>query len=298
MRKIFAIIGITLIASVAHADTAIDSKPLPAQRIVASGGSITEVIYALGEAHRLVGVDSTSVFPNHAKSLPQIGYVRSLSPEGVLSLNPDLLIGEADTGPEKVVEQLKATGLEMDILKNHDSLFDIENKVRIIAKKLNAEAKGERLIETIAKARAKREVLLAQVTTKPTVLFVLGMRSGQPIVAGKDTSAHEVIEAAGGLNIAGDAFTGWKPLSPEAAVAMAPDVILGMARHSEDEKIDLTKLSHFAMSPAVQNNRVFLFEGSYLLGMGPRTPTAVVELIEAIHPQFATTATATTRHLE
>lgn len=301
MKNIFVFIGITLFSTLTqHALAAGQGEPQSVQaakRIVASGGSITEIIFALGESHRLVGVDSTSVYPPEAKMLPQIGYVRGLSPEGVLSLNPDLLIGEADTGPVKVVEQLKTTGLELDIL-THDSLFDIEQKVRIIAKKLHVEAKGERLIDEIQQARQQRETLLAQVTSKPKVLFVLGMRSGQPIVAGNNTSAHEVIEAAGGINIGGDAFEGWKPLSPEAAVVMAPEVILGMARHSDEEKIDLTKLSHFALSPAVQNGRVFLFEGSYLLGMGPRTPAAVVELIEAIHPQFAQAANTATHALE
>ncbi|TMO95144.1 hemin ABC transporter substrate-binding protein, partial [Pseudoalteromonas sp. S3178] len=82
-----------------------------AKNIVVSGGSITEIIYALGEENRIVGVDSTSVFPVAATDKPQIGYVRKINVEGILSLSPDLLLGEADTGPDKVLKQLQDTGL-------------------------------------------------------------------------------------------------------------------------------------------------------------------------------------------
>ncbi|CCQ11620.1 Periplasmic hemin-binding protein [Pseudoalteromonas luteoviolacea B = ATCC 29581] len=289
MKSIFAFFGIAFAAlsqNVLATQKDELNQAVAPERIVASGGSITEIIFALGEAHRLVGVDSTSVYPKEATELPQIGYVRNLSPEGVLSLRPDLLLGEADTGPVKVVEQLKTAGLTMQILQGQDSFFDIEKKVRIIAATLKAEDKGEALVTSILQAREQRETLLAHVTKKPKVLFVLGMRSGQPIVAGKDTSANEIIEAAGAINIAANAFSGWKPLSPEAAVALAPEVILGMARHDTETKIDLSKMSHFAMSPAVQNQRVYVFDGNYLLGMGPRTPTAVVELIRVLYPQL------------
>lgn len=255
-----------------------------AERIVVSGGSITEIIYAFNEQQRIVGVDSTSVFPTEATSKPQVGYVRRINVEGILSLNPDLLLGEADTGPEKVLNQLKTTGLNTHIFSEHDNLAGVENKITKVAQLLGVEEKGQQLIDHIAKDRNALKHLLSQVSSSPNVLFVLNLRSGQPIVSGAGTSAHEVLTAAGGNNIAAAHFTGWKPLSSEAAMAMNPDFIIAMGRHGQDKVADLAGIPHFQFSNAVKNNQVLIFDGSYLLGMGPRTPQAVAELASKLHP--------------
>lgn len=253
------------------------------EKIVVSGGSITEIIYALGEQDRIVGVDSTSVFPSEATNKPQVGYVRRINVEGILSLNPDLLLGEEDTGPKKVLQQLKKTGLKTHIFKEHDNFEGIEHKIRHIAQLLNVEEKGEQLNRYIQADRKALAHLLSQTKIQPNVLFVLSLRAGKPMVAGKNTSAHQVITAAGGFNIASNSFSDWKPLSTESAMAMNPDVIITMGRHGQLEKLDVSKLPHFKHSNAVKNKKVFTFDGSYLLGMGPRTPQAVVELAKAIH---------------
>src|SRR6188768_3457559 len=67
-------------------------------RIVAVGGSITEIVYALGEEKRLIARDSTSVYPEAAFSLPDVGYMRALSPEGVLSVKPNAILALQGSG--------------------------------------------------------------------------------------------------------------------------------------------------------------------------------------------------------
>lgn len=254
------------------------------QKIVVSGGSITEIIYALGEQKRIVGVDSTSVFPAVATQKPQIGYVRKINVEGILSLNPDLLLGEADTGPDKVLQQLQDTGLQTHIFSENDNLVGVEAKIAKVAQLLAVEQKGQALIDYIQADRKALIHVLEQVDHKPKVLFVLSLRSGQPIVAGAGNSAHEVITAAGGINVAATHFEGWKPLATESAIAMNPDVIISMGRHGDQKATDLSQVPHFKFSNAVKNNRVLLIDGTYLLGMGPRTPQAVVELATLLHP--------------
>ena len=253
------------------------------ERIVVSGGSITEIIYALGEQNRIVGVDSTSVFPVQATKKAQVGYVRNINVEGVLSLNPDLLLGEADSGPDKVIQQLKNIGLSTHIFSENDHFFAIEKKISKVAKLLNVEQKGRDLNAYIQTDRKALAHILSQATTKPNVLFVLSLKAGQPLVAGSDTSAHDVIKAAGGHNVASAHFSGWKPLSTEAAIAINPDVIITMGRHGKSQSLDVAKIPHFKYSNAVKNNKVLTFNGSYLLGMSPRTPQAVTELAKAIH---------------
>ena len=70
-----------------------------AQRVVSVGSALTEIIYALGAEKMLVGVDTTSLYPAAARSLPQVGYMRALSAEGVLSLRPSLVIATTAAGP-------------------------------------------------------------------------------------------------------------------------------------------------------------------------------------------------------
>ncbi len=63
-----------------------------AERIVVAGGSLTELIYAMGAGKRVVGVDETTSYPPETAKLPHIGYWKQLSSEGILSLRPDSVI--------------------------------------------------------------------------------------------------------------------------------------------------------------------------------------------------------------
>ncbi len=254
-------------------------------RIVVSGGSITEIIYALGEQDKIVGVDSTSIYPIEAKQKPQVGYVRRIGSEGVLSLNPTLLLGEADTGPPKVLAQLQQTGLANYIFSKEDNYLGIEAKIRKIASLLNVEEKGEQLVNQVERDREALNFVLKQKQSTPKVLFILSMRSGQPIVAGKATSANEVITAVQATNVAKQ-LQGWKAISTEAVLEMNPDVILMMSRHGNDPSVDIANQSHFKFTNAVKNNRVYSFDGTYLLGMNPRTPKAVIEVAKKLYPEI------------
>jgi iron complex transport system substrate-binding protein len=72
---------------------------------------VTEVVFALNEEHRLVARDSTSVHPQEAHDLPDIGYIRALSPEGILSVDPDLLLMLDGSGPQEAVDVLEKSGI-------------------------------------------------------------------------------------------------------------------------------------------------------------------------------------------
>ena len=86
---------------------AISTPTKAADRVLSVGGSVTEIVYALGEGDRLVARDSTSSFPDSAVKLPDVGYMRALAPEGVLSVNPDLIIAEEGSGPQETIDVLR-----------------------------------------------------------------------------------------------------------------------------------------------------------------------------------------------
>lgn len=257
----------------------------PAKRIAISGGSITEIIYQLEEEHRIVGVDSTSQYPKETQQHPLLGYVRNISAEGVLSLQPDLFLGEADTGPGKTLNQIKAAGIHTHIIHEDNTIAAIQHKIRTIAKLIGVEAKGKALITALQVDIDALSYATERIQTTPRVLFLLSAANGSPIAAGQNTSAHTAITEAGGINVLAQP-EGWKKLSPEASLALNPDVIIVMNRKQQDVLQQLKTLPHFQYSNAVKNKQVYSVDGSYLLGFGPRTPQAIVELGTMIHPHF------------
>ncbi len=249
----------------------------PAQRIVSAGGSITEVIYALGQEHRLVARDSTSNFPAGVSDLPNVGYVRRLSAEGLLSVNPDMILAEEGAGPPETLEVLAETQIPLITIPMGHDRDAVIAKIRAVATALEVPGQGEELATRIGTAidAATQQSGLAN----KRVLFVLSLQGGRVLAGGAGTAAQGIIEMAGATN-AVDGFEGYKPLGDEAVITAAPDVILmmeaGRAVPITDEEI----LSHpaIAATPAGQNGDLLRMDGMLLLGFSVRTGQAITEL--------------------
>ncbi len=259
--------------------------------IVAIGGSITEVIYALGADRRLVGVDTSSVYPEAARALPQIGYMRQFSPEGVLSLKPSLVIATPDAGPPQGLEQLRAAGVSVLVVPSENSIAGAQNKILTVAQALNMTARGEELARNIEQRVGDTEAALAGLSgeTKPRVLIVIARGQGSLSVSGAKTAADEMVRLAGGTN-AVTGYEGYKPLTPEAAVSAAPDVILLPLRGLESiggVEGALT-LPGIGQTPAGKNRRIVALDDLLLLGFGVRTGEAVGELATLLNPRLRT----------
>lgn len=292
--KITTISGIAMmVASVAAASAAelrdkSDVKIVPAdsRRIVSIGGAITEIIYRLKAEKQLVAIDTTSRFPARAlKRLPNVGYLRALSAEGVLSQKPTLIIADAAAGPPTALRLLRRGGVQLTVLREDFSPAGIVYKIRAVARLLNRDAAGDVLARTFETDMAGLKLAIDQVKRRPKVLFVLGIGRGTLLAAGQKTSADMIIRLAGGQN-AIRGYTGYKPLSPEAAIAARPDVILTMQRTVK--RLGSTKAvaarRELAVTPAGKAGRVVAMDGLLLLGFGPRTPIAVRRLAGYLHP--------------
>lgn len=261
-----------------------------ASRVVSLGGDITEIIYALGQADKLVAVDTSSVYPEEAAALPKVGYVRQLAAEGVLSLDPSLIIASADAGPPEVLDQLRQSGVAVFIVPGEDSIAGAKTKIAAVAQIFGAEALAEDLNRQIdldvAEARLYTDA--ARASSKPRVMFVYARGAGTLSVSGTNTSAHAMIELAGGEN-AVTGYEGYKPLTAEAAVTAAPDVLLFLSRGLESVGgyAGLAELPGLALTPAYQAGRVLALDDLYLLGFGPRVGQAVKDLTLALYPEVA-----------
>lgn len=258
-----------------------------AQRVVSVGGAVTEIVYALGAQDRLVAVDSTSTYPPAADALPDVGYMRQLSAEPILALDPDLLLLVADAGPRSTLDQLRATGLRIVTVPDQPSLPGVLAKVRAVAAALGLQPAGADLAARIEATHQRVAARLADLTTRPRVLFLLSIGRGAPLAAGQETSADQIIALAGGRN-ALSGFQGYKPLSPEAAMAARPDVILTTERTATQlGGLDsLRNRPELAVSPAAASGRLLALDGLLLLGFGPRTPEAIARLAATFHPEL------------
>ncbi|MDF1734053.1 MAG: ABC transporter substrate-binding protein [Minwuia sp.] len=254
-------------------------------RIVSIGGSVTEIVYALGAGSRLVAVDQTSLHPPEAQDLPDVGYLRALSAEPILSLAPDLVLVEADAGPPEVLTQLESAGVTVTRMSDEPDIGGVQQKIHQVAAALGLDDLGAELARQVGADHARVIAQVAKVQTQPRVMFVLSAGRGAPLVAGEGTSAESIITLAGGRN-AITGFPDYRPLSPEAGVAASPGVIL--VTHRTMRLLGgiegLVTLPGIIGTPAADDRRIVAINGLLLLGFGPRTPEAVAELAEALHP--------------
>lgn len=250
-----------------------------AERIVAIGGTVTEIIYALGEGDRVVAVDTTSLYPPEATTKPDIGYVRQVSAEGVLSQRPDLIIAEAGAGPVDSINILKASGLSFVSIPSPPETSAIPDKIRAVGQAIGRAEKAEELAKSTEESlKAIEDKVKAATGPKKKVLFALSLANGRVMAAGRDSSADAMIRLAGGEN-AVSTISGYKPLTDEAVIAAAPDVILvmsGGAQHLTAEKA--FELPALAATPAGANKAFLTMDGLYLLGLGPRAADAARDL--------------------
>lgn len=257
----------------------------PAKRVVTIGGALTETVYALGAAEQIAAVDSTSTYPLAATQKPQVGYQRNLSAEGLLSVQPDLIIATSDAGPPATLAQIKDSGVALRIVPLQFSAEAVSTKIRLVAEALGLNSQGQQLEEHFKEQWQQVQTQLKRYHDQPKVLFILSPPgANQLLAAGQDTSAEAMIKLAGGQN-AISGFTGYKPLSAEAAIAAAPDVLLiaSIDDNASGQNKPLWNKPGLKTTPAVQKNRIITMDPLYLLGFGPRLPAAVHELAEKIH---------------
>lgn len=263
-----------------------DPSIAAATRIVSLSGTLTELLYDLGYGDRMVGVDVTSVYPAATDSLAKLGHVSQLNVEALLALRPDLVFVDADAADRPALETLRTAGVQVIAIAMQPTLDNALHATAALAEYL--EVPTQTTTDLKRRIERDREALAATLATsseKPRVLFIYARGAGNLMVAGTDTEAAAMIQLAGGEN-AITSFADFKPLTPEALVEAAPDVLLlfssGLA--SLDGREGLQNIPGIAQTPAYRNDRIVAMDGHYLLGFGPRAAAAAGELAAHLHP--------------
>ena len=264
------------------------SNPAVAEppRIVTAGGAVTEIVAALGAAPKLVGIDLTSTYPPTLSGLPRVGYLRNLGAEGTLSLRPTVVIASSEAGPPATLDRLREAGIAVHVLAEPLDGEMAARRIADIAALLSRQGDGEALVGRLRAELAGLDRWRDGLATRPRVLFLLSVGQGPMLAGGRNTPADAMIRLAGGTNAAAS-LDGYKPVSAEAALGMAPAVVLTTERTValSGGREALLALPAIAATPAARDRRLIAMDGLYLLGFGPRLPEALKQLGAALHPE-------------
>jgi len=253
-------------------------------RVVVAGGGVAEIVCALGARAAIVGADSTSLFPTALRALPQVGYLRSLSAEGVLSLRPDLLLLAHEAGPPPALAQLQAAGVNIVRAPRVLSPDDLSRAIARVAEALGRPAQGATLAAAVAADFAALAAALPDDTRPPRALFLLAAGAGAPMASGRGTSAEAMLRLAAARS-AIESYEGYRAVSAEAALAAAPDWLVAPSHTVEGRGGAAAFLAQpqLALLPAARAGRLVSLDSIYLLGFGPRAPHAARDLARALH---------------
>ncbi|MBW7908830.1 MAG: ABC transporter substrate-binding protein [Kiritimatiellae bacterium] len=251
-------------------------------RVASLGGAVTETIWALGAGDRVVAVDASSTYPAEIANLPHVGYYRMISAEGVLSVNPDVVLASDEAGPPQALEQLTRAGVRIESITSAHTVSGCLARIRAVGLALNRAEEGEALAQKV-----ESEIASIPAPTNPAVrvLFVFARGPGALNVAGTGTAADEIIRLAGAQNAVTE-YAGYRPLTAEAAVQAAPDVIL-LTQSSMDGLGGADAIWHapgLKETPAGEHARAVAMDDLLLLGFGPRLPQAIRELQALLYP--------------
>ncbi|MGO2241491.1 MAG: heme/hemin ABC transporter substrate-binding protein [Halomonas sp.] len=283
-------LGLMLVSMpLAHAE----ERAAAHERWVVLGGDIAETLTALGADANVIARDDTVLYPPAMADLPSVGYLRQLSAESVLSVQPDRVLAAEHAGPKEVLEQLTAVGITIDIIAAPNTLEAIPAKVRAVAHQTNRQREGERLAVSLT---AKLERLAALPPLPPTrAMFVMQHSGLTPRVAGSGTAAHTALEAVG-LENAFAAMQGYHNVGAEALAKEAPELMI-MSQRGLDAlggETALWQLPGMALTPARHAQRLILIDDQALLGFGPRAPDQLLALRQQVEALLTAPTTART----
>ncbi len=285
-RAVLSCLSAGVILASAQAQAQVHQKAEP---LVTIGPSVTEIVYALGAGDQIIGTDQSSKTPEGAK-VAKLGYHRQLSAEGLISLKPSRIIGTDNMGPPAVLEQLKAAGVEVTIMPSGNTLNDLYQQINALADLFDRESAGAELRQnlqqdiTVVNKLAEKAKAKYGRTTKVIYMMAYG---GTPLIAGGNTTLDSLISLVGAQNPAKVSFSGYKPVTAEALLTMAPDVILvGQAVLNTAKNADgvLKLLPGIQTTPAGKNKAVVAIDDTALMsGFSPRIGDVALTLANDIY---------------
>lgn len=257
LNKLFVLCLLALLSGAATA------QPL---RLVAAGASITSVIQRLDLDSLLVGLDSTSAPLMAGRDLPNVGYQRQLSAEGILSLRPDVLLGSEEMGPPAVLTQLREAGVEVIVLSAQANLPTLYENIGAVGQRFSRGAQAEHLVSEL---KAQVAALPQAPAERPHALFLLSHSAGSLLVGGAGTAGDSLIELGGMHNPVAGQFSQYRSLSAEALLQLRPEWLITTSQSIDQAGGSAALLAlqpALAKTPAGQKGQLVSVDGALLVG--------------------------------
>jgi iron complex transport system substrate-binding protein len=253
---------------------------LTASRVVVLANGVAEIIQSLNAQSIIVGRDISSTEDSLA-DIPIVTSGHQVLPEKVISLKPDLVLIDASTGPKAAIATIKAAGITVVETPESWSLEDLPIKVRAVGAAIGAQAQAELLIQEL-----NSSLKVSTVKSSPRVAFLyLRGTSSIYLIGGQGSGADSLLKAIGAVDVGAQSLARpYNTLTAESLAALNPDVILVMSKGLESVGgvQGLLKLPGVAQTKAGKNSAVIDVDDSLLLSFGPRTPSLVEALADAL----------------
>ncbi len=259
-------------------EVTISKKP---ERIISLVPSSTEIVYALGLGEKIVGVTTYDDFPAEVKTKEKVGDL-TVNTEKVVSLQPDLVL--ANSLNREAVDSLRKLGMTVLVL-NASTFNDVYTTIEMIGKATGASKQSADLVATMKKdvEDVKKVVKGVPQEKKPKVWVEIDDKF---FTTGKGTFMNDIIEMAGGINIASD-LAGWKQLSEEQIILRNPDIIFDTYAYMNPNAAKLIKeRTKWQQMNAVKNGKVFDLDSSVISRPGPRITQGLKEVAKLLHPEL------------
>jgi iron complex transport system substrate-binding protein len=253
---------------------------LTASRVVVLANGVAEIIQSLNAQSIIVGRDISST-EDSLSDIPIVTSGHQVLPEKVISLKPDLVLIDASTGPKAAIATIKAAGITVVETPESWSLEDLPIKVRAVGAAIGAQAQAELLIQEL-----NSSLKVSTVKSSPRVAFLyLRGTSSIYLIGGQGSGADSLLKAIGAVDVGAQSLARpYNTLTAESLAALNPDVILVMSKGLESVGgvQGLLKLPGVAQTKAGKNSAVIDVDDSLLLSFGPRTPSLVEALADAL----------------
>lgn len=281
-------LGALVSVSFAQETTSSKQPAVSGQRIVSLNGSNTELLFALGLGDQVVARDDSATYPPAVHNIPSVGYQFRLNAEGILSMKPTIVVGRDDVKPPVVTEQIKATGVRVELLKEPASLAEAEQRITKLGALFNKQDEAAGLVEELAsdtkKFEARKAELGDKVKKKAVFLYLRGPKV--TFVLGNQSSVAGMLDMVGVENVMGQVGQS-APITAEALIAAQPEVIITFLHGMESlgGMEGVLKLPGIAETPAGRNKRVIAMDDSYLGGLTNRAGKAALDLLNAMQAE-------------
>jgi iron complex transport system substrate-binding protein len=252
-------------------------------RVISLAPNITEIVFALGQGSRLVGVTTYSDYPADAGHIPKVGSYVRLDLERIVSLSPDLCLAIKDGNPKEAVTRLESLGIPVYAVDPRNLESVMETLTRI-GRLMGADSTARLIVQDMRAKIHRVDLRIQKMEGRPRVFFQIGI---SPIVSvGTNTFIHELIVQAGGINVA-QGPTPYPRFSKEQILGLSPEIIIitSMARAAVFDQLK-AEWQQWTNVPAVRNNRIFLQESDLFDRPSPRLVDALEVLARLIHPEL------------